>query len=504
LVDLLAEFGAVATLQVPPDPAIIKTLGLNHDLVSAIADLVDNSIDAGAERIFVRFVLRGGLVHQLLVADDGRGMNEAEIDLAMQLGKPKSDQVHSLGHFGMGLKAASLSQASELTVLSHRRGVAAQGRRMFRDKEAPTFEVDVLDSRQVRAAIQNASTGFGAKVATIIRWDAMRRVPASRDRTVTSAFVDKTVTEVRHHLGLVFHRLLAQKRFTIELSVFDADVGESGFPFPVDPIDPFAYARTGVTGYPKTLVASYGSTAIPMRCHIWPPGSDSRLFKLPGAPVDRFQGFYFYRNDRLLSTGQWFGVTKESKRRRLARVAVDVEDHLDGFTMSAEKSSVTIVADLVHAIERSTDGDGTTFSSYLADAEEAFRQSNRRTRRRVPILPAGQGVAPRVRRALAREASLIEGEDPIRVRWKRIPDGDFVEVDRRDRTLWLNTEYREAVLKGTRAGVNDAPLVKALLFLLYEDIFRGAMFGPKDKDNVNLWLEILTAAAQAEIDEFYE
>ena len=55
-----------------------------------------------------------------------------------------------------------------------------------------------------------------------------------------------------------------------------------------------------------------------------------------------------------------------------------------------------------------------------------------------------------------------------------------------------------------RAGVNDAPLVKALLFLLYEDIFRGAMFGPKDKDNVNLWLEILTAAAQAETAEFYE
>ncbi len=34
--------------------------------------------------------------------------------------------------------------------------------------------------------------------------------------------------------------------------------------------------------------------------------------------------------------------------------------------------------------------------------------------------------------------------------------------------------------------MNDAPLLKALLFLLYEDIFRGASFGPKDKDNVQL------------------
>ena len=97
----------------------------------------------------------------------------------------------------------------------------------------------------------------------------------------------------------------------------------------------------------------------------------------------------------------------------------------------------------------------------------------------------------------------IEGEDPLRIRWTRIPDGDFAEVDRRERTLWLNSDYREAILKGTPGGVNDAPLLKALLFLLYEDIFRGVAFGPKDKDNVSLWLDVLTAAAEEEQRDYY-
>ena len=75
-------------------------------------------------------------------------------------------------------------------------------------------------------------------------------------------------------------------------------------------------------------------------------------------------------------------------------------------------------------------------------------------------------------------------------------------MDRRERTLWLNSDYRAAILKGSPAGVNDAPLLKALLFLLYEDIFRGTAFGPKDKDNVSMWLDVLTAAAEEELRDY--
>ena len=496
--DVLRAFDAVASRSVPPDPGILKAIGLNHGFESAIADLVDNSLDASAKRVLVRFVLHEGLATQLLVVDNGRGMGADEIDSAMQLGKPKEIVPGVMGHFGVGLKSASFSQASELTVLSRTIGGAAVGRRMQRDTRKSSFEFDVLESGQAQAALDGTWTDFATPSGTIVRWDAIRTFPVSRDLTVTTSFIETKVAELKNHLGLMFHRLLKPKVFSIDIDVFDSDAGEAGFSFPVEPIDPFAYVRTGVSGYPKTLLASCGSESIPLACHIWPAGSDSQFFKLAGAPVDRFQGFYLYRNNRLLSAGQWGGVAQETKRRRLARVAVDIEDHLDVFSMSVEKSGVHMVADLVHAVERAACTDGTTFASYLAEAEEAFRQSNRRIRRRIPILPPGQGISPKVKVALSREVDFIEGEDPLRIRWKRLSDGDFAKVDRRERTLWLNSEYREAILKGTPGGVNDAPLLKALLFLLYEDVFRGVAFGPKDKDNVSLWLDVLTAAAEEE------
>jgi hypothetical protein len=46
--------------------------------------------------------------------------------------------------------------------------------------------------------------------------------------------------------------------------------------------------------------------------------------------------------------------------------------------------------------------------------------------------------------------------------------------------------------------VNDTPLLKALLYLLIEDVFEGEHLGPKDKDNIELWQEVLTAAAKDE------
>ena len=73
--DVLRAFDAIARRNVPPDPGILKAIGLKLQLVSAIADLVDNSLDAGAKRGLIRFVLHGGLATQLLVVDNGCGMD---------------------------------------------------------------------------------------------------------------------------------------------------------------------------------------------------------------------------------------------------------------------------------------------------------------------------------------------------------------------------------------------------------------------------------------------
>src|SRR5215475_1523372 len=93
---------------------------IGYDLPSAIADLVDNSIDAGAENVDVTFG-EDGARSWVRIADDGMGMSPTELDEAMRYGSDRSYSSSALGHFGLGLKTASLSQCRCLTVASRRR-----------------------------------------------------------------------------------------------------------------------------------------------------------------------------------------------------------------------------------------------------------------------------------------------------------------------------------------------------------------------------------------------
>lgn len=490
----------IRRIQIKPDPGVLRAIGLNHDFESAIADLVDNSIDAGANRILIRFLLRRDGITGVQIIDDGQGMGSHEIDIAMKLGRPKTDSHLKLGHFGMGLKSASFSQAAVLTVLSHRAATLAEGRRMMRESAGTDFEVDVLSPTAVGARFTAIRHVLGdGETGTLVEWSDCRGFPASSDPTVTTAFLETRVAALRNRLGLIFHRLLENAKISVAIDVWDLDSQAAGLQFAVGPINPFGYTRPGEPGYPHSLRANFRGRALVLGCHIWPANSDSPQYRLFGSPVESFQGFYLYRNNRLLTTGGWHGVIQENKSLRLARVQVDIEHHLDGFAMSSEKTGVHLVADLVRAIERASD-DEVTFTEYLSDAMEAFKAGNRRIRKRAPILAPGQGIHPRVKRTIEQESPILLGEPPIRIRWKSIAADDFVEVDREQRTLWLNSKYRHVVLHGERGGVNDAPLTKTLLYLVYEDLFRGQFMGVKDKENQFFWNEVLTAAVQAETE----
>lgn len=497
--ELADRFDTIGTKDVPPDPAILQAIGLNHSLESALADLVDNSIDARAARVLIRLVLNGGLIHRLVVVDNGAGMTSDMIDLAMRLGGQSQRPERSLGHFGVGLKAASFSQAGVLTVLSRSEGGAAVGRRMTRGTD-DGFAVATVAAEAADRALSLTWSDFETPSGTIVVWDELLNVP--HNPAATRPFTAEVVERLRHHLGLVFHRLLARRDVRIDIDVYTTEDAQPGLPFEVDAIDPFGYTRSGNAEYPKQLVARVGERPVELHCHIWPGRSNSPLFKLADKSADESQGFYLYRNDRLLLAGGWCGIESVSRHRRLARIAVDIEGAEPWFRMSAEKAQVGFVADLADAIVRAKAADGTDLAGYLAASESVLKSANARTTKRRPMLAPGQGLGPRVRRAIEREVQTIGGEESIRIRWRNDSSADFVYIDRHAQTIWLNSRYRSAILKGTRGGVNDAPLLKALLYLLYEDIFQGASFGPRDKDNVNLWREILNAAAFEELGAY--
>jgi hypothetical protein len=298
-------------------------------------------------------------------------------------------------------------------------------------------------------------------------------------------------------LGLVLHRFIARDALRVAVDVEDVDRSVVGAQFEGEALDPFGYQRSGHPEYPKTLVADHDGNRLEFACHIWPARSKLPNFRLPGGAVER-QGLYFYRGDRLLHAGGWDGLTVPDPRLQLARVAIDINDDVAGlFAMNPEKSRIAVGPDFAHLAEAARDEVGARMSDYLRDAESTYKRSRERNRDRRKMLPPGKGFEPSLKRAIGEEIPFLVGGDPIDIRWRRCGGLDLFTVDREHRTLWLNDRYRQVVIGGGRGGLNDAPLVKALLYLLVEDVFQGEYFGAKDKDNIAMWQEVLTAAARS-------
>src|SRR3954469_21415762 len=122
----------VDRITLAPDAGLVKSLGANHTLESAIADIVDNSIDAGASRISIRLLTAQDRLVEVEILDNGRGMDDTAITGAMTIGHQREYVETDLGHFGMGLKAASFGHSDVLTVWSSAPGGTPVGRRIRR------------------------------------------------------------------------------------------------------------------------------------------------------------------------------------------------------------------------------------------------------------------------------------------------------------------------------------------------------------------------------------
>lgn len=485
-----------------PDPRALDSLGRNHSLSTALADLIDNSIDAEASDVLVRFVRNEGRLCGVYVVDNGRGIAPGAIDAAMTIGGRREYTENDLGHFGLGLKAASFSQAAELTVLTRAAGHAAVGRRWVLTSGRSGFTCDVVLGEFALAELTRAWDIPISDSGTVVRWDAVSRFPASTDPDSVNTYLESTINGLSKHLGLTFHRLIESGQITISVDVEDAGSLYPGTRIEVEPIDPFGYTRSGAAGYPKALYAQTEAGTLTFNAHIWPGRSGSERFKLILGP-HMHQGLYFYRNGRLLQAGgDWHGISELDKHLQLARVSIDIESSPVGlFKMNPEKSRVIPSTEFTALAHRAAAQDDTTFIDYLQWAKEHQREASKRNRNRKPMIPPGKGFTPALRKAIGREIPVRDGAEPINFKWKRFENGDdiFFEVDRETSTLWLNAKYRpELSPNSQRASVNDAALLKALLYLLVEDVFQGDYLGSRDRDNIELWQEILTAAAQDE------
>ncbi|GAA2229038.1 hypothetical protein GCM10010232_14010 [Streptomyces amakusaensis] len=488
----------------PPDARYMEALSSQgYGFEVAIADLVDNSVDAGAKDVVIHFLRDGDQLVSLLVVDDGKGMDEEALDVAMTVGGRRDYASDALGMFGTGLKSASLSQASAVTVVSTTKRTRTAGRRWQMERAVAGFQCDIVDPDYAQTLIDRYDNGRPIEwQGTVVRWDGVKDFPKHGGGGQTDRYLHRTINKLGLHLGLHLHRFLARDDFNITIAVEEVRTGTIYMNFGVEPLDPFGYPVPGHPDHPRRFTATIPSVGgIALDAHIWTPKSNLDEYRAVGTVMDR-QGFYFYRHNRLVQAGGWNNFRQPEQHLSLARIAVDLPDTTgDVFRLTVKKSGVETSPEYSSALERATAPGGDTFLDYLRTAEAVYREARKRSgTTRKPVLPPGRGLAPAVRETIEEELPLIPGEEPIAFQWQKLDNELFFEIDRENRTVLLNKHYRTAILGGRRGSVNDAPLVKSLMYVLLHQVFEKEYSGSREKDNLQLWQSILVSAARAELD----
>jgi hypothetical protein len=311
----------------PNAAAMIESMrAVGYTPQAAIADLIDNSLSAQARNVWLTFFW-DGTTSYISVRDDGLGMSAQELSNAMRLGSRsplEEREPADLGRFGLGLKTASFSQCRRLTVRSKRAGGEATTRRWDLDYVNETEEWRLL--KEPGATSESRLQGLDElESGTVVLWEQMDRLveqaPVEDDR-VHRRFLD-LARSVEGHLAMVFHRFL-EGRAGLSIWINDARV-EAWDPFLTKELATQRLAEEAlIVNGTRVLVRPY---VLPHHSKI--PGDVHREAAGPGG-WNAQQGFYIYRNRRLLVPGGWLrlGFQKE-EHCKLARIQVDLPNSLD-------------------------------------------------------------------------------------------------------------------------------------------------------------------------------
>jgi len=306
----------------PEASSMIETFrAIGYSIETAIADIIDNSISAGATTIWVDYDWKGQNT-SISILDDGHGMNNDELIQAMRPGSKnplEERDRNDLGRFGLGLKTASFSQSRKFTVLSK----ASEYMPVFWawdldyvSEEKAWKLIKLLPSE--KKWIERINT---LNSGTLVLWwdlDRLTKNTLEESEEAKGNFL-QIMESVKKHLSMVFHRFIEQglKIYFRERLIM--------------PWDPFMIGMEGLQTKPE---ARFESGAIRIKGFILPHRSklspeDYNIGKGPKDSWTAHQGFYIYRNDRLLVDGDWLGLFKKEGHYDLCRIRIDLPNYLD-------------------------------------------------------------------------------------------------------------------------------------------------------------------------------
>ena len=320
------DYKNIATAEATPyASSMIETFrAIGYSLETAVADIIDNSISAGAKNIWINRYWHGGQ-SVLTIKDDGCGMNNNELVNALRPGtiNPLAErEATDLGRFGLGLKTASFSQCRKLSVISKRANYMPVYWAWDLDYVAQTNQWSLIHwcpEEFVNEFTEDSPAG------TMVIWTDMDRVIPSEtseeDETAKAKF-SKQFDRVKEHLAMTFHRFIEDKTIKIFWGEHE-----------IEPWNPFCTSENKTQPSPEEdIVGSHGATikgyVLPHRKNF---SSELEYRKAEGIKgwVEQ-QGFYIYRGKRLLLAGDWLGLFRKEEHYKLARIRIDLPNTQDG------------------------------------------------------------------------------------------------------------------------------------------------------------------------------
>lgn len=326
--------GELVEKQFPAKALLTGLRAIGYSFSTAVADIIDNSVSAGATAVNVFFDPLA-TVPYFCILDNGCGMNFAELNNAMLPGSDRTDKVDcelELGRFGLGLKSASLSQCREFIVASKKYGKT----------NAMSFDLDVIEdcNKLMLKVLDKDEVDNLPKIdmlkayesGALVIWTKFDKIESSA-KSFEDSFRN-VVAEAKKHVEFVFHR------FYNDIEIYFNNKR-------IEKRDPFLLGSFGRQQTGRTTSISIDGSVITITPYTLPfanslTSEEKALLGNPKSIYDE-QGFYIYRNKRLISWGNWMRMGVRSELNKLARIQVDIPSSLDEvWTLDVKKSSAKI------------------------------------------------------------------------------------------------------------------------------------------------------------------
>ncbi|MEE2728579.1 MAG: ATP-binding protein [Candidatus Latescibacterota bacterium] len=337
----------------PPNPGrLIEGLrDTGYNFNTALADIIDNSVDAGATSIDVTIKMDVDGEVMISVADNGSGMNEAALMNGMTYGAVGQPDPKRLGKFGLGLKTASTAFCRRLSVVS-RAETSSEFLKVIWDLDhvvnVEEWELQGEDPTQYELDLLHGVAEDG--IGTLVVWEKVDRLMkeySDPGGKYARKALENVETKFRDHIAMVYQRFLDpqdDRAHTINIKLNDQ---------PVDAWNPFCQSEeeTETVGSESPLAelpdgskATFGIRAfvLPRAEHF----SSEEAHKKARLTND-MQGIYIYRENRLIQPANWLGMFSKEPHLTLLRVEFSFDHELDdAFQVDIKKSEIRLNDDL--------------------------------------------------------------------------------------------------------------------------------------------------------------